>query len=209
MSIDTVVLHSGGMDSTVLLYKAIEEGKRVLSLGINYGQTHRIELEYAANQCKKLSIKRKVITIAWDKPLREMPLDREKDEIGSNISPAFLPGRNIVFLSLACSEASGVGASEVWVGVNSIDFSGYPDCTPEFVSSFKDMLALGMPNGPKVVAPLQLSSKEEIAREAHRLGLDIGDTWSCYRPHFSKIGITPCGRCDACILHAHAWDGLV
>lgn len=206
MPINTVLLHSGGMDSTVLLYKAVEENRNVLSLGIEYGQTHKIELEYAMHQCKKLSVFRKVLKVSWDKPIREMPIDRKKEDIGTEVSPAFLPGRNILFLSLACAEAAGIGASEVWIGVNSVDFSGYPDCKPEFINAFKAMLSIGMPIGLKIVTPLQFMSKFEIAKEAHRLGISKNDTWSCYRPSFSKNGILPCGRCDACILHDAAWQ---
>jgi len=202
----TVVLHSGGLDSTVLLNMAIKEGRKVLSLGIDYGQTHRVELEYAANQCKILNVQRKIIRIEWDKPTRCMPIDRSLDEIRSGeVSPAFLPGRNTVFLTIACAEAAGINASEVWIGVNAIDFSGYPDCRPEFIMAFERMIKLAIPDGPKIIAPLLTMSKPEIVSKAIELGLGPGDTWSCYRPAFSKLGIVPCGQCDACILHNYAW----
>jgi 7-cyano-7-deazaguanine synthase len=185
--------------------KAKRLGRQVLSLGIDYGQRHRIELEYATHQCDRYEIERRVLRVEWDKPSREMPLNRQISEMRRNVSPAFLPGRNAVFLTLACAEAAGIGASEVWIGVNAIDFSGYPDCRPEFVAAFSKMVSLAMPNGPKVIAPLLRLSKPQIARAAVRLGIKRGDVWYCYRPDITPNGVVPCGRCDACLLHEHAW----
>jgi 7-cyano-7-deazaguanine synthase len=186
----------------------MEAGHTVVSLGIDYGQRHKIEMEYARVQCAKYGIERRIIRIEWDKPVRPLPVGRSINEIRSGESPAFLPGRNVVFLSLACAEAAGVGAQEVWVGINAIDFSGYPDCRPEFVRAFKEMIAAGIPNLLEVVAPLLHLSKPQIAAEAMRLGLGPRDTWSCYQPFFSNKGIVPCGECDACKLHAFAWQHL-
>lgn len=200
-----VVLHSGGLDSTVCLHQAIATGSEVISLGIDYGQRHRIELEYANRQCQQLDIERKVIKIEWTKPIREIPKDRDVKEMSHSISPAFLPGRNALFFMTACAEAAGIVAKEVWTGINSVDFSGYPDCTPEFVDSFRNMLNNAIPNGPQLITPLQFKTKPEIAKVAHKLGIRKGDTWSCYTPHYHEQGISPCGRCDACRLHNHAW----
>jgi 7-cyano-7-deazaguanine synthase len=200
-----VVLHSGGLDSTLCLLMAKEAGRDVVSLGIDYGQRHRIELEYALVQCHKYNVQRRVLRIEWDKPDRDMPTGRSLDEIRSGISSAFLPARNAVFLALACAEASGIDAEEVWIGVNAVDFSGYPDCRPEFIDSFKTMINTAVPGGPLIVAPLIEMSKPAIAAEAKRLGLAPSDTWSCYQPKFTNQGISPCGQCDACILHDHAW----
>lgn len=208
MHIRAVVLHSGGLDSSVCLLQALEHDVGVLSLGIDYGQRHRIELDFAANQCRKLGVARKVLRIEWDKPQLFIPEERKISEMSSTISPAFLPGRNVVFLTLACAEAAGVGAAEVWIGVNAIDFSGYPDCRPEFVNAFQSMLSLAMPGGPSVITPLLHLTKPEIAREAHRLGLTPGETWSCYQPRLGQAGVVPCGKCDACILHEHAWKSF-
>lgn len=201
-----LVLHSGGLDSTVCLLQAFECGRDVTSLGIDYGQRHRIELDYAAAQCRKYGIPRRVIKMEWDKPIREIPKDREIAEIASTVSPAFLPARNLVFLAIACAEAGGVQATEVWIGVNAIDFSGYPDCRPEFIDSFRRMLDFGFPGGPRIVSPLIGLKKTQIAAEAKRLGIHRGDTWSCYEPAFSSDGIRPCERCDACKLHDYAWS---
>lgn len=204
-----VVLHSGGLDSTVCLLLAQSRGHQVLSLGVNYNQRHQVELEYAARHCAQFDIERRVISVTWDKPLRTIPTNRSVREIrSSGVSPAFLPGRNGIFLMLAAAEAAGVGADEVWTGVNSVDFSGYPDCRPQFIASFQKMLSFAIPRGPRLVAPLQNKSKPQIARMAKRLGIGPTDTWSCYRPRISENGLSPCGACDACQLHALAWDSL-
>jgi len=200
-----VVLHSGGLDSTVCLVMAQQAGLQVVSLGIEYGQRHHIELDYAASQCKRFGIERKVLKVSWDKPDRPLPINRSVDELRKSVSPAFLPARNGLFLMLACAEAAGLQATEIWTGINSVDFSGYPDCTPEFLASFKKMLRIGIPRGPKIVAPLLRKSKPQIARIAARMGLSPSDTWSCYRPHITTSGLSPCGKCDACVLHAYAW----
>jgi 7-cyano-7-deazaguanine synthase len=122
-----------------------------------------------------------------------------------SISPAFLPGRNILFLSLGLAHAAGLRADEVHIGINSVEFSGYPDCTPVFLEAFAAMADLGSPGGPRIVAPLLNLSKPEIARLAESLGIGEYDTWSCYRPQLSEKGVEPCGVCDACLLHFHAW----
>lgn len=202
-----VVLHSGGLDSTVCLLIAIERGHDVLSLGISYNQRHHVELDYAASQCAKFGVDRKVISVSWEKPQRVLPVDRTIAEIRSGVSSAFLPGRNGVFLMLASAEAAGIGAGEVWTGINSVDFSGYPDCRPEFVKSFQKMLSFAIPKGPRLVAPLQNKTKPQIARLAKRHGLAKSDTWSCYRPKITEVGLSPCLACDACKLHEFAWNG--
>ncbi len=203
-----VILHSGGLDSTVCLLMAIEKGYQPISLGIDYNQRHIIETQYAFAQCKSLNIPRKLIKVSWDKPSREIPLNRTLEEIKSGVSSAFLEGRNIVFLSLACAEAAGLKASQIWIGVNSLDYSGYPDCRPEFLNSFENMISLGFPNGPAIVAPIIEMTKPEIAMKADELGIKKGDTWSCYRPSVTSEGIKPCGECDACVLHDHAWKSI-
>ena len=206
MGIKTVVLHSGGLDSTTCLLLAIERGRDVLSLGIRYGQRHSIELDYAEAQSKQLRVPRKVLQIEWSKPVRQLPVGRKVVEMSQKVSPAFLPGRNVVFLALACAEAAGQEANEVWIGVNAVDFSGYPDCRPEFIDAFSHMMNIAVPEGPSIVAPLLSMSKPEIAALAYRLGLRKGDTWSCYRPSLESGTAHPCGRCDACVLHEYAWS---
>ena len=205
MRTKAVVLHSGGMDSSVCLLMAHNQGLDVISLGIDYKQRSEIELEYANRICEKFDITRKVIRVDWDKPERQIPHDRSPDEMNKSISPAFLPGRNAVFLTLGSAEAAGVSASEVWIGVNSVDYSGYPDCRKEFIDSFETMINIAIPSGLKIVAPLINLSKPEIARKARAYGLKEDDTWSCYTPITKDSSSIPCGRCDGCVLHAWAW----
>ena len=200
-----LVLHSGGLDSTVCLLQALSERYEVISLGINYGQTHIIEHEYAMKQCEKYNVERKIININWDKPKRDIPLDRDLQKIKEGVSPAFLPGRNAIFLNLAFAEAIGLNCKEVWIGINSLDFSGYTDCTPEFVHAFEELAKLAFDKPPKLKAPLQNLSKPQIAELAYKLGIRKGDTWSCYRPKLEGDILIPCERCDACVLHNYAW----
>lgn len=203
-----IVLHSGGLDSTVALLMAVEEGLTPVSLGIDYGQRHQVELTYAEQLCQKFDVERRVLNVAWDKPVREMPMDRPVEEIRSGRSTAFLPARNIVFLSLALAEASGIGATEVWLGINAIDYSGYPDCTQDFLDSFRSIVEIAIPDGPRIRAPLIALSKPQIAEKAAELGIGPEDTWSCYRPVSTSKTIQPCGRCDACQLHKYAWEHI-
>jgi len=203
-----LVLHSGGLDSTVCLVKAIREGHDVVSLGIDYGQRHRIEMEYAKCQCLKYEVPRKIIRLEWDKPQRELPLKRSIQEIKTSVSSAFLPGRNLLFLSIASAEAVGIGANEIWAGINCIDYSGYPDCTPSFVSAFQNVLSTAVPGGPTLQVPLLHNTKPEIAALAKNLGIERSETWSCYQPKIHENGISPCDECDACILHRLAWEGI-
>jgi 7-cyano-7-deazaguanine synthase len=203
-----LVLHSGGMDSTACLLQARADGHDVVSLGIDYGQRLSIEMTFAAQQCERYKIRREVIKVNWQKPERNIPLNRDVVEMRRTVSPAFLPGRNIVFLSLGHAHAAGMGADELHIGLNCVDFSGYPDCTVEFYESYRRMLQIGSPNGPALEAPLLNLGKREIAERARALGLGPNDTWSCYRPQIRDGSVAPCGECDACRLHTFAWQGL-
>lgn len=200
-----IVLHSGGLDSTVCLLLARNRGRDPHSLGINYGQRQQIELTFAATQCERFGIPRHVVDVAWQKPEIHIPKDRTVAEMKAGIAPTFLPGRNAVFLALACAEAAGIGATEVWLGVNAVDYSGYPDCRGSFLDAFRAMWAEAVPHPPKIVAPLVTLTKPQIAALAKDLGLNPGETWSCYAPDVTDSGTEPCGHCDACLLHAHAW----
>lgn len=203
-----IVLHSGGLDSTVCLLLARKHGRVPYSLGISYGQRHDIEMTYAAEQCARFGIERHVVDVGWKKPDITIPKDRSVAEMKAGIAPTFVPGRNAVFLAIACAEAAGIGATEVWLGVNAVDYSGYPDCRESFLGAFRTMWAEAVPNPPRIVAPLVTLTKPEIAALASELGLKRGETWSCYAP---APGVAPgapdvpCGHCDACLLHDHAW----
>ena len=184
-----LVLHSGGMDSTTLLYKAKQDGFEVLSFGIDYGQTHAVEHLFANNQAERIQVPRVVVSVDWCKPERVIPLGRAPEIIGREVSKAFLPGRNVIFFSLALAHAAGWRANEVWTGINARDFSGYPDCTPEFFDAYVQMYAIASPGAARLVAPLLHMTKPEIAAMAHSVGLGRGDTWSCYRPKVGESGV--------------------
>jgi 7-cyano-7-deazaguanine synthase len=201
-----VVLLSGGLDSMVSGALARERGFAVQALTIDYGQRHRIELEAAKRVAAALGCERHVI----------LPLDLRRfggsaltDDIEvptggvePGIPVTYVPARNIVFLSLTLAWAEALGARDIFIGVNALDYSGYPDCRPEFIAAFEEMARLGTKTGAEgrpvtIHAPLQHMSKADIAREANRLGLDSGLSWSCYAP--SADG-KACGLCDSCRL---------
>jgi len=200
-----IVLHSGGLDSTVCLLLARQRGRDPRSLGINYGQRQQIELDFAQRQCERFGFERHLVDVGWQKPEIHIPKDRTVAEMKSGIAPTFLPGRNAVFLALACAEAAGAGATEVWLGVNAVDYSGYPDCRGSFLDAFRAMWKEAVPTPPRIVAPLVNATKPQIAALARDLGLQHGDTWSCYAPEERAGKTEPCGHCDACLLHQHAW----
>jgi len=200
-----LVLHSGGLDSSVCLLLARKQDLDVVSLGIDFGQRSHIEMIFADRLCKKLQIPRRIIKVRWHKPKRTIPRSRKVEEIRQSHSPAFLPGRNLVFLALAVAESPSIGAKEIWIGVNSIDYAGYSDCREDFIKTFQTALEKAVPNGPKVIAPLQNLSKPEIAKLAIHLGLSREETWSCYRPKRIGHSLQPCGKCDGCVLAEYAW----
>lgn len=204
-----LVLHSGGMDSTTCLYKAKAEGADVYSLGIAYGQGLAVELLFAKRQCESISVPREVISVAWRKPEREIPTGRNPADMVGSVSKAFLPARNVTFLSIAVAHAAGLRADEVHIGINAVDYSGYPDCTVQFLEAFREMMAIANPGGAEVRAPLLHLSKPEIAKVAKGLGIGPHDTWSCYRPQLAQGTLRPCEACDACKLHEYAWRSLI
>jgi 7-cyano-7-deazaguanine synthase len=204
----SIVLHSGGLDSSVTLLLAQQSADEVVSLGFDYGQAHAVELLYAAALCERLDVTRRLIKLEWDKPALGVPRNRTLEDMRSAPSAAFLPARNAVFLILAAAEAAGIGASELWLGVNALDYSGYPDCRPEFLAAFEAMLAQAMPDPPQLVAPLVEKTKPQIAVLARELGLSREETWSCYDPQLREGGVLPCGICDACQLNHFAWEGV-
>ena len=200
-----VVLHSGGLDSTLCMLLARKHNRIPRSLGISYGQRQTIEIAYAQKQCERFGFERHLVDVGWDKPAITIPTGRSMEDMRGGIAPTFLPGRNAVFLAIACAEAAGAEAEEVWIGVNAVDYSGYPDCRGTFLDAFRAMWAEAVPNPPRIVAPLVNLNKPQIAALAKELGLAPGDTWSCYAPDTSGPEPKPCGVCDACILHTHAW----
>jgi 7-cyano-7-deazaguanine synthase len=203
-----VALVSGGMDSAVAAGMVREQGHRIYALSFNYGQRHRAELKAAKRVADWLgAAEHKVVRIELDKIggsalTADIPVP--KTGASSGIPVTYVPARNIVFLSIALSWAEVIGAEAIVIGANAIDYSGYPDCRPEFIAAFQKTAAAGTKIGlegraPKVLAPLISMSKAQIVKEGARLGLDFSRTFSCYDPTPS---LKPCGRCDACRLRA-------
>ena len=201
-----VILLSGGLDSMVAGGIAREQGFAINALTIDYNQRHRRELESAARIARELQAERHVV----------MPLDLSqfggsaltddiavpKGGLADGIPVTYVPARNLVFLSLTLAWAEAIGAHDIVIGVNALDYSGYPDCRPDFIASFQDTARLATRDGVQgrpftIHAPLQHWGKARIAAEAARLGLDPGLSWSCYDPLPDGRA---CGLCDSCRL---------
>jgi 7-cyano-7-deazaguanine synthase len=207
-----VVLLSGGLDSMVSAGLAREAGYSLYALTIDYNQRHRRELESARVLAAHLGVERHV-TLPLD--LRQFggsaltdAIDVPKDGVGEDIPVTYVPARNLVFLSLTLAWAEAVGARDIFIGVNALDYSGYPDCRPEFIKGFEDLADLATKAGAegagfKIRAPLQYMGKAEIVLEAARLGLDPGMSWSCYDPQPDG---TACGLCDSCRLRLAGFE---
>ena len=208
-----VVLLSGGLDSATAAAWAVSEGHRLSALSIDYGQRHRCELDAARAVARTLGITDHVVLpidlaafggSALVDPSIAVPKDRSDADIGHGIPVTYVPARNTVFLSLALAMAETRGARAIVLGVNAIDYSGYPDCRPEFLAAFGEVARLGTKAGVEghaieLIAPLAMLSKAEIIRMGLALGLDYGLTTSCYDPDGRG---RPCGRCDSCLLRA-------
>lgn len=211
-----VILLSGGLDSAVTAAVARAEGRRLLALSFQYGQRHHAELIAAARVAEHLAVERHVVLpldlrlIGGSALTAEIavPKDADPETLGareSDVPVTYVPARNLVFLSLATGLAEVAAAAEVWIGVNAIDYSGYPDCRPEFIEAFARAATLGTkagtgPAGRGLVirTPLAAMSKADIVRTGMELGVDLSLTHSCYDPP-DDAG-THCGRCDACLL---------
>lgn len=208
-----VVLLSGGLDSATAAAWAIDRGYRLSALSVDYGQRHRCELESARAVAGALGITdHAVIRVdlaafggsALVDAAIDVPKGRSDAEIGHGIPTTYVPARNTVFLALAMAMAETRGAEALVLGVNAIDYSGYPDCRPEFLDAFSKLAQLATKAGTEgkpleIVAPLIDLSKEAIIRLGLSLGLDYGLTTSCYDPDDAG---RPCGRCDSCLLRA-------
>lgn len=207
-----VVLLSGGLDSMVTAAIAQEQGFSIQALTIDYGQRHRRELQAAKEIAKHLQLAQHS-QLALD--LRKFggsaltsSIPVPKEGVGDEIPVTYVPARNLVFLSLTVACAEAVGAQDIFIGVNALDYSGYPDCRPEFIESFTETARLGTKAGVegapfRINAPLQLMSKADIASECIRLGLDPSWSWSCYDPASNGHA---CGRCDSCRLRRKGFE---
>ena len=201
-----VILLSGGLDSMVTAALAIEQGFEVRALTIDYGQRHRIELESAQRIAGKLALaSHSVISLdlrSFGGSALTDAIDVPKGGVEEGIPVTYVPARNLVFLALTTACAEACGAQDVFIGVNALDYSGYPDCRPEFIASFAQTARLGTKAGVEgapftIHAPLQHLTKSQIAAECARLGLDPAWSWSCYDP--TPDGLA-CGVCDSCRL---------
>jgi 7-cyano-7-deazaguanine synthase len=218
-----VVLLSGGLDSATVLAIAKNQGFEVHAMSFRYGQRHSIELECARRQAAAGQVSQHVIVdidlAAWggsaltDSKL-EVPKHQPADEIGSEIPITYVPARNTVFLSFALAWAEVLEARDIWIGVNALDYSGYPDCRPEYIAAFEKMANLATkagvtgPSGLKIHTPLIHWTKSQIIQRGIELGVDYAQTMSCYDPTPDSH---PCGRCDACLLRLRGFQqaGLV
>lgn len=211
-----LVLLSGGVDSTTLLAVARSEGFEPAALVFRYGQRHGIEVERALEIARAASIEARIVEIdlrsvggsALTSDDIEVPRDRPEEEIGaSGIPPTYVPARNTVFLAYALAWAEALGIADVYIGVNALDYSGYPDCRPEYIDAFERMANLASKASTEggvrltIHAPLISKTKAEIIRWGTALGVDYSRTWSCYDPVEGAGGApAACGRCDSCLL---------
>ena len=191
---------------------AREQGFRLLALTIDYNQRHRVELDAARRIASMLGVERQLVLPldlrAFGGSALTDDIDVPRAGEGDDIPVTYVPARNTIFLSLALGWAEAAGARDLFIGVNALDYSGYPDCRPDFIAGFEQLAALatkaGVEGEPfRVQAPLLHLGKADIAREAARLGLDAGLSWSCYDP---APGPAHCGLCDSCRLRAKAFS---
>lgn len=205
-----IILLSGGLDSSTILYYAKAQGFKPHCLIFDYGQRHRVELKKAVELARHAGCPYRVVTIGlpWggsallDKTIK---LPRRKTIDPKEIPVTYVPARNIIFLSFAASFAETIGARAIFIGANAVDYSGYPDCRPEFFLSFKKALDLGLKSGVekkeiKIYAPLLRKTKAQIIKLGLKLKVPYGRTWSCY-----KGARRPCGKCDSCLLRARGF----
>lgn len=208
-----IILFSGGLDSTVILALALKEKKECIAISFDYGQRHKIELEYAARICQYYHVKHEVITLPHDALKKsallsdmEMPKNRDAETINnSGIPNTYVPARNTIFLAYATALAEIYEADEIHYGPNFLDRNPYPDCRPAYVDAFQQVLNHATRQAiegfsPKLMTPLIDWDKKRIVEEAKALKIPIEMTFSCYDP----INEMPCSVCDACFLRSQA-----
>jgi 7-cyano-7-deazaguanine synthase len=205
-----VILVSGGMDSAVTIAIAREQGYQVHALSVAYGQRHSSELEAAARVAKMLgAVEHKTVHVDL-RSIGGSALTADIDvpeEGGEGIPVTYVPARNTIMLSIALGWAEVLGSTDIWCGVNAVDYSGYPDCRPAFVEAFERLANVATKAGVegagiRIHAPLMAMSKADIAREGQRLGIDFAATVSCYQADAEGRA---CGHCDACRLRAEGF----
>ena len=204
-----ICLLSGGLDSTTVLYFAKAAGHDIDALTLHYGQLHAKEIDFAKEIVKSLGIAHYLIPISlpWGGSAlldKSVPLPKNRDEktMSGGIPSTYVPFRNSIFLSFAVSAAEAVKAEKIFIGANALDYSGYPDCRPEYFEAFEKTIAAGSKAGAEgkrisIEAPLLRMSKKEIVQLGQKLKVPFEKTWSCYQG-----GGRPCGQCDSCLLRA-------
>ena len=208
-----LVLLSGGLDSATCMAVAKDQGYQLVALSFDYGQRHRVELDAAKKVTTFFNASKHII---YKLDLRaigksaltdniEVPKHNRAEEIGPDIPSTYVPARNIIFLSIAAAFAETNNTGVIFAGMNSIDYSGYPDCRPEFISAFQKMINLGTKTGVEgghieIITPLMKLSKKEIIQLGLKLGVDYSLTWSCYDPQEGEKTPLACGKCDSCLL---------
>ena len=207
-----LVLFSGGLDSTTCLYYALKEHKNVVAVSFDYSQRHKIEIQKAKKISSQLKIPHSIVKINSE-IFRNTSLVNRDIKVPKNFSSTkkipntYVPGRNILFLSFATSIAEGLGLSEIFIGVNALDYSGYPDCRPDFINAFQKAITIGTKSGDekraiRIQTPLLHLSKKEIVLLANKLKGPFGMTHSCYDPIKGKA----CGKCDSCLLRKKGFE---
>jgi 7-cyano-7-deazaguanine synthase len=205
-----VVLLSGGLDSYTAAAIAKAEGFQLYALTVRYGQRHAREIEAARHVASALGVERHIeldvdlSAFGGSALTGDIPVPKDRAITNTDIPPTYVPARNTVFLALALGWAEVLGAGDIFIGVNALDYSGYPDCRPEYIAAFERLASLATATGVqggsfRIHAPLQMLSKADIIRKGEALGLDYGLTHSCYDP--APDG-RPCGHCDSCQLRA-------
>ena len=207
---EAVVLLSGGLDSYTAAAIARGDGFRLHALTVRYGQRHAQEIDAARTVARSLGVERHVVldvdlsAFGGSSLTSDIPVPKNRPVSTTDIPSTYVPARNTVFLSLALGWAEVLGASDIFIGVNALDYSGYPDCRPEYIAAFERLASLATAKGVqgnafRIHAPLQMLTKAEIIGKGLALGLDYGLTHSCYDPDAHG---RPCGRCDSCTLRA-------
>jgi len=205
-----VILVSGGLDSATILAIAADAGYELHAISFDYGQRHRFELESARRVCAANNVSSHVVfpidtrifqgsALTNDIPV---PRQRSDEEISDGIPVTYVPARNTIFLAIALGLAESIGADDLFIGVNAVDYSGYPDCRPEFISAFESMANLATKAGVEgqaisIHTPLVSLTKAQIIQRGLQLGVDYGLTHSCYDPDADGVS---CGHCDSCQL---------
>jgi len=208
-----VILLSGGLDSATVLAIAKQRRRECLAMSIVYGQRHEVELRAAQRVAAAVGVAEHVVfpldLRVFGASALTSDIDVPKDAVGApGIPVTYVPARNTIFLSLALGYAEAKEASEIWIGVNAVDYSGYPDCRPEFIDAFQQVILRGSKRGvergePRIVAPLITMSKADIIREGVSLGVDYALTHSCYDPDPDGRA---CGHCDSCLLRRKGFE---